>query len=66
MTVVVLTGATRGIGQAAAIEFARRGTELAIIGRDPERVSAVAAEAAGAGAGAGAGTEVHQHVADLH
>jgi len=61
MTVVVLTGATRGIGHAAAIEFAKRGCELVIVGRDPDRVSAVAAEAASAGAGA----EIHQHVADL-
>ncbi|MBV8431360.1 MAG: SDR family NAD(P)-dependent oxidoreductase, partial [Solirubrobacterales bacterium] len=61
MTLVVLTGATRGIGQAAAVELARQGTELALVGRDPERVKAVAAEAAAAGGGA----PVHQHVADL-
>lgn len=60
MTLVVLTGATRGIGQAAAVELARRGADVAIVGRDPERVAAVAQDAAGAGRGA-----VHQHVADL-
>jgi retinol dehydrogenase-12 len=59
--VVLITGATRGIGQAAAIELARRGAEVAIVGRDPERVreTAVAARVAGGGA------PVHEHVADL-
>jgi retinol dehydrogenase 12 len=61
MTLVVLTGATRGIGQAAAIELARQGAEVAVVGRDPERVDAVVAEAQAAG-GADA---VHGHVADL-
>lgn len=61
MTVVVLTGATRGIGRAAAVELARRGAELALVGREPERVRAVASEARGAGGGA----PVHEHVADL-
>ena len=61
MTFVLLTGATRGIGQAAALELARQGAELAIVGRDPERVKAVAAQAAAAGGGA----PVHEHVADL-
>ncbi len=58
---VVVTGATRGIGRAAAIELARRGAELALVGREAERVRAVAAEATAAGGGA----PVHQHVADL-
>jgi NAD(P)-dependent dehydrogenase (short-subunit alcohol dehydrogenase family) len=61
VTFVVLTGATRGIGQAAAVELARRGAELALVGRDPERVTAVAREAQAAGGGA----PVHEHVADL-
>ena len=61
MTVVVLTGATRGIGRAAATELARQGAELALVGRDGERVEAVAVETAAAGGGA----PVHQHVADL-
>ena len=60
MTLVLLTGATRGIGRAAAIELARRGAEVALVGRDPERVKAVAREAAQAG-----GAPVHEHVADL-
>jgi NAD(P)-dependent dehydrogenase (short-subunit alcohol dehydrogenase family) len=61
MTVVVLTGATRGIGRAAAVELAGRGLELVIVGREPERVEAVAREARDAGGGA----PVHGHVADL-
>ena len=61
MTLVLLTGATRGIGRAAAIELARGGVELALVGREPERVKAVAQEARAAGGGA----PVHEHVADL-
>jgi len=61
VTLVLITGATRGIGQAAAIELARRGAEVALVGRDPERVRAVAASARAAGGGA----PVHEHVADL-
>jgi retinol dehydrogenase-12 len=61
MTLVLLTGATRGIGRAAAIELARGGAEVALVGRDPDRVKAVAQEARAAGAGA----PVHEHVADL-
>ena len=58
--IVVLTGATRGIGRAAAVELARGGAELALVGRERERVSAVAEEARAAGAAA-----VSEHVADL-
>jgi NAD(P)-dependent dehydrogenase (short-subunit alcohol dehydrogenase family) len=61
MTLVLLTGATRGIGQAAAIELAGQGVEVALVGRDPERVRAVAQEARAAGGSA----QVHEHVADL-
>jgi len=61
VTLVVLTGATRGIGEAAAAELARRGAELALVGRDAERVRAVAAKATAAGSGA----VVHEYVADL-
>jgi len=62
MTLVLLTGATRGIGRAAAIELARQGAEVALVGREPERVHEVAGEARAAGGGA---TPVHEHVADL-
>src|ERR1700716_644208 len=61
MTLVLLTGATRGIGRAAAIELARQGAEVALVGREAERVKAVALEATAAGGGA----PVHRHVADL-
>ena len=56
MPTVILTGATRGIGRAAAIELARRGAEVAIVGRDADRVRETADEA---------GATVHRHVADL-
>jgi NAD(P)-dependent dehydrogenase (short-subunit alcohol dehydrogenase family) len=61
MPTVVLTGATRGIGHAAAVELARRGAELAVIGRDATRVRATADEARSSGDDA----PVHEHVADL-
>src|SRR3954462_14041660 len=53
MPLVVLTGATSGIGRAAAAELVRRGAEVAIVGRDPERVKETAAGV------------MHEHVADL-
>jgi NAD(P)-dependent dehydrogenase (short-subunit alcohol dehydrogenase family) len=61
MTLVLLTGATRGIGQAAAVALASEGAEVALVGRDADRVAAVANEARAAGGGAA----VHEHVADL-
>ncbi len=61
MTLVLITGTTRGIGQAAAVEIARRGAEVALVGRDAARVQEVAREARASGGGA----PVHEHVADL-
>jgi NAD(P)-dependent dehydrogenase (short-subunit alcohol dehydrogenase family) len=63
VTFVLLTGATRGIGRAAAIQLASDGAELALVGRDLERVQAVAREARAAG-GEGGGP-IHEHVVDL-
>ncbi len=61
MTLVLLTGATRGIGRAAGIELARNGAEVALVGRERERLQAVAQEARAAGGGA----PVHEYLADL-
>jgi retinol dehydrogenase 12 len=61
VTLIVLTGGTRGIGRAAAIELARRGAEVVVVGRERERVDALVAEARAAGGGA----PVHARVADL-
>ena len=40
---VLITGASRGIGSAAAIEFARRGDRVVAVARDRERLDALAA-----------------------
>lgn len=44
---VVVTGASSGIGRAAARELALLGAEVAVVGRDRERTEAVAAETGG-------------------
>src|SRR4051812_29527732 len=61
MPTVILTGATRGIGKAAAIELAGRGAELGVVGRDVARVRETTEEARASGGVA----PVHEHVADL-
>jgi dehydrogenase/reductase SDR family protein 12 len=50
--VVVVTGASSGIGQAAALELARLGATLWIVGRDQGRIAATARQARQFGTGA--------------
>jgi NAD(P)-dependent dehydrogenase (short-subunit alcohol dehydrogenase family) len=59
---VIITGATNGIGLAAAQELARRGAKLSIVARDEARAAAATARIIAA---AGAGTEVEVLSADL-
>lgn len=42
--VILITGATDGIGRAAAMEFAQRGATLTIVGRNREKTAQVLAE----------------------
>lgn len=42
--VILVTGATDGIGKAAAMEFAKRGASLTIVGRNKEKTERVLAE----------------------
>jgi NAD(P)-dependent dehydrogenase (short-subunit alcohol dehydrogenase family) len=65
MAVILITGATRGIGQAAAVELAGKGHKVAIVGRDHERVKETAEKGGDAARASGSGGLVHQHVADL-
>lgn len=47
--IAVVTGAGRGIGRAIAIELAHRGCNVALLGRQPERLEEVAGEVVGRG-----------------
>ncbi|HEY1882687.1 MAG TPA: SDR family NAD(P)-dependent oxidoreductase [Candidatus Cybelea sp.] len=48
----IITGASRGIGRAIAVEFARGGADVALVGRDIEALNESAAACANARAGA--------------
>jgi short-subunit dehydrogenase len=48
-TVVAITGASRGIGRAAAVEFARKGAKLVLLARDAGRLDEVARKVRDAG-----------------
>ncbi|MDW5378749.1 SDR family oxidoreductase [Halomonas sp. HP20-15] len=48
--IVVITGASAGLGRATAREFARHGAHLGLIGRDPRRLEAVRSEVEALGA----------------
>ena len=54
--IAIVTGATSGIGRAAAIRFARAGASVLAVGRDTEQLQAVVAEIGAAG-GTGAACE---------
>jgi len=44
---IVITGASSGVGQAAAAALAARGATIAVVGRNPERTRAVAEQTGG-------------------
>jgi 3-oxoacyl-[acyl-carrier protein] reductase len=48
----LITGASRGIGRAIAVEFARQGADVALIGRDTPSLEETAAQCANARVGA--------------
>ncbi len=44
---IVVTGASDGIGAAAAVELARRGHHVTVVGRSPQKAAAVAGQTGG-------------------
>src|SRR5215831_6264603 len=54
--VAIITGASRGLGKAIALELAQGGATLALIGRDEPKLKETAAEAGG---------EAHVFIVDL-
>lgn len=61
MTLVAITGASRGIGRATAIALARRGASLALIGRESAELAETLRELASLGVTA---TSFHADLAD--
>jgi len=59
--VALVTGASRGIGRAIAVEFAREGSDVALVGRDRDALE----ETANACAGARIGAVAHEIIADV-
>jgi NAD(P)-dependent dehydrogenase (short-subunit alcohol dehydrogenase family) len=49
MATIVVTGSSSGVGLAAAKQFAARGDEVVLVGRDPRRLAAAVAEVKAAG-----------------
>src|SRR5579859_5004948 len=65
-TVCVVTGATSGIGRAAATALARQGATVVLVGRDRGRTEAVAAQIAAVGAAGAVGVPPPRaEIADL-
>src|SRR5689334_12023522 len=67
--VAVITGASRGLGKAMALELAAEGAALVLVSRDREKLEETAALAARAGAAAEiyvADVTDEQQVAELH
>src|SRR5579859_3963408 len=65
-TVCVVTGATSGIGRAAATALARQGATVVLVGRDRGRTEAVAAQIAAVGAAGAVGAPPPRaEIADL-
>lgn len=60
--VILLTGATDGMGRALAADLAREGATVLVHGRDPGRIAATVAEVAAA---AGSGDRVRSYRADF-
>src|SRR5437899_8428209 len=60
--VMIVTGATNGIGEAAAIELARRGNRVGIVARNPAKADATVAKMR---SGSGAGATVDVFIGDL-
>jgi NAD(P)-dependent dehydrogenase (short-subunit alcohol dehydrogenase family) len=57
--IALITGASRGLGKAIALELAQAGAKLALIGRDDEKLTETAEEAARVG------NEAHVYVTDV-